>query len=313
MARRGIRYNITQAFFELVSASGALAIAQQDLDQGRASEELSSRKLKAGMIPEVELLQIQVDLARREGGYRSTLSSLETARDRLRNQLGLPLDQPIEPLWEPGAAMPVMPAGVDTAGETLDLKRQRLNLSRVELENRASRWQERVQATLQLYYEEDVRRRLTQDLDERGDRNRGVTVSLDLPLFGFGTTSGKVQELKARLRQARVEYTQSKAESSAELRQAVRQVELALDRIKIADAALELSQRSYEITTGRFDSGLVDARELLEAQIRSLEEELCQPENYLDYEKAGEINRTIISKKQEKDILFSRLEETMND
>ncbi len=56
---------------------------------------------------------------------------------------------------------------------------------------------------------------------------------------------------------------------------------------------------------------LMEQIELLEAQIQSLEEELNQPEVYLDYEKAGELNRTIVAKMDEREELFERLEEAI--
>ena len=56
---------------------------------------------------------------------------------------------------------------------------------------------------------------------------------------------------------------------------------------------------------------LMDEIELIEAQIRSLEEEFSLPEVYLDYSKAGEINRAIREKKHEREGLFRRLEELL--
>ncbi|MCX6645507.1 MAG: ABC-F family ATP-binding cassette domain-containing protein [bacterium] len=52
--------------------------------------------------------------------------------------------------------------------------------------------------------------------------------------------------------------------------------------------------------------------ELLEAQIKSLEEELCQPEIYMDFEKAGELNKAVIAKKLQRDELFKMLEDMIN-
>ena len=51
--------------------------------------------------------------------------------------------------------------------------------------------------------------------------------------------------------------------------------------------------------------------ELIEVQIRTLEEELNQPEVYMDFEKAGELSKVILSKKSERDGLFKLLEESM--
>jgi outer membrane protein TolC len=268
---RAVRYQVTQAFFGLVSAEGELEIARQDLEQGRAAEELAQRKLKAGLSPEVELLQIQVDLARREGSYRSTEASLESARDQLRLQLGLPFEQPLEPVWTPDDSLVSeyrIHSGLSGLNkETPELRRQRLSLEQTELENRAARRLERLKVSLQLYYEVDTRRHLFEDLDQTGDQNRGAMLTLNLPLFGFGTTSGKLQQLKAQLARARIGYQSVLAEAASELRRALREVELARDRIRIADAALDLSQRSYDITSGRYDSGLVGSRDLLDAQL----------------------------------------------
>jgi len=58
---------------------------------------------------------------------------------------------------------------------------------------------------------------------------------------------------------------------------------------------------------------IMDEIELLEAQVESLLEELNQPEVYLDYEKAGELNRVIGSKRHEIDGLFETLDETFRE
>ncbi len=56
---------------------------------------------------------------------------------------------------------------------------------------------------------------------------------------------------------------------------------------------------------------LMNEIELIEAQIASLEEELNQPEVYLDYEKASELHSTIMEKHARRDELFRKLEESL--
>ncbi len=267
LRQRDIRYHATQAFFGLVSAREALEIARQDLEQGRSAEELAKRKLQAGLTPEVELLQIQVDLARREGNYRRVEGILEAAMDRLKAELGLPLDLHLEPQWKTEAIRPEAPRKPDTADERLELKREELRITRRELETRAALWQERVRASLQMFYEVDTRRDQLSKLDQPGDRNIGVTLNVELPLYGFGATRGRVEELRAVLALARIDKDIRRTELELELRDAARAVDLAIERIRIAEAALELSQKSYQITAERFDSGLVGSRDLLDAQL----------------------------------------------
>ena len=53
--------------------------------------------------------------------------------------------------------------------------------------------------------------------------------------------------------------------------------------------------------------------ELIETQIESLIEELNLPENYMDFEKAGDLNKAIMTKKSDRDKLFEELERLLKD
>ena len=276
LQRRSIRYRTTQAFFRLVLSYGQLDIDRQDLEQGRQSAALAERKYNAGLIPEVELLQIQIDVARRENEYRQSSASLEASMDQLRLELGLPFNKPIFPTYEtPEDPVrdaigrpddPVRPNDL-IYGERLEQIKGRNNLDRQEMETRTSLWLERIQASLEVYYELDTYRERLEDLDQSGDRNVGVTLRIDLPLYDFGSTRGRTEALRASLAASKVDLKMQQAQLISEMRDVLRSIELAAEQIRIADAGLELSRRSYEITTRRFESGLISSRDLLDAQI----------------------------------------------
>ena len=264
---KSIKYRAKQVYFQLVSATGALNIALQDLDNGRSSEELARRKLQAGLIPEVELLQIQVDLARREGNYYLAEGRVQAAADRLKQELGLSLNLPIVVEWLPETVSGSERAIIDTTGERLEQKREQLNLQRREMETRGALLYQRVQASLQLYYDLDNRHDKLDLLDTPVDRNYGVIFHFDFPLYGFGSTAGHVESIRANLARARVNYVIRETELATELREALRSVKRAEQRIGIADAALELSQKSFEITSSRFEAGQINSRQLLDTQL----------------------------------------------
>jgi len=264
---RQIIYSVKRLFFNLVSSAMALDISRQDLEQVRSSEELARRKLNAGLIPEVELLQIQVELASREGDYRQAESAVESAADRLKIELGISFDKMININWVPEEQQILKNADIDTSGERLELKRERMSLRRLELQNRGQKWSERIQAALELYYDLETRHDDLALLDRPVDKNFGLIVHFTLPIFGFGTTNSSIEQLEANLKRARVNYIYRQSQLLAELRDALRAVEQAADRIVIAEAALELSQRSYSITAERFENGQVNSRDLLDAQL----------------------------------------------
>lgn len=267
MTMRQIRFRATRLFFELVSATEALEIAQHDLDQGRTTEDLAKRKLQAGLIPEVELLQIQVDLARREASYRGAIDAVEAATDRLLAELGLPLDQCVETYWSPGDVSADDVGEVDSSGERLELISEKLNLERQELNTRAAILRERINASIELFYELDIRHDEVDLFSRPAERNIGAVLHFEFPLFGFGSTKGKIEQLRADQARTRIDYAIREVELVIESREALRMVERAAERIKIADAALDLSQRSYEISAERFEAGQIDSRQLLDSQL----------------------------------------------
>ncbi len=267
ISRRELKYNITQAFLGLVSAEGALEIAAFDLELGKSSEALAERKLGAGLIPEVDLLQIQVDLARREGSYRQTENTVESTRERLKLMLGLDIDQPMEVIFNENQIQDVAVDDLDLSGERLETRREKLNLKKMKMQTKASLLKERVNAYLQAYYELDSRRDNFEDISTTGDRNFGVSLHLEIPIFGFGTTSGKLQSIRANQKRTELQQKTREAEAISDIRGALRNVETAADRIRISNAAVELSIKSHSITEDRFENGMVNSRELLDSQL----------------------------------------------
>jgi outer membrane protein TolC len=264
---RQIRYRITQLFFDLVSTRWTLENANSDLEKSRSTEDLAQRKLKAGLIPEVELLQIQVDLARREGAYRDAEDNVTAAAERLKAELGLPYDQELMLHWELDETTIDSGTIRNNTGERLEIINNQLDIQRKEMTTRAAILSERISSSVELYYELDTRHDELDLLDQPEDRNLGVMLHFNIPLFGFGSTSGKVQRLRADLKNAQINNVVRKTELALETREAQRRVQRAFDRIAIAEVAQKLAQKSYEITVERFESGQVNSRELLDAQI----------------------------------------------
>lgn len=98
-----------------------------------------------------------------------------------------------------------------------------------------------------------------------------------------------------------------------------RQLELESEkRERSRKKRIKKSRKSRGVESGDSATSLTPEKlmneiELIEAQINTLEEELCRPEIYMDYEKAGELNKTIASKKAVRDELFQLLEKSMNE
>jgi len=264
---RSNRYRAIQLFFGLVSAYGQAEIARQDYEQGVLSVGITERKFNAGLVPEVDLLRIQVDVARRENSWRQAQGGVEGAMDDLRMELGISFERPLAPLYQMDSLVTRSVESIPVEGEPLELVRDKMNLDRIELETRSRILTQRIQATLDLFYEIDSRNEDIEKLSTDGDKNYGITLHVEFPIFGFGTTTGTIQTIRAGLEKEKVNHRYRTAQSAAELRQALRSAHLVRERIRIADASLDLALKGYDITNQRFNVGLISSKDLIDAQL----------------------------------------------
>jgi outer membrane protein TolC len=267
-AIREHEYQVTSSFYSLVSAIASLNISREDLASGRESAELAERKLRAGFIPEVELLQIQVDLARRESTVRDAEGAVESAMDDFRLDLGVEANLYIEPLIAAEDDSLPSPPSPPKLEDRPDARRQKMNLRQRELSLKDAVYGARVDLELQAGYSSsglfnDFQRSISGVEQEE----RHIALSLWAPLFDFGATSGKIEASKAGYRAARINHSLAMERLAADQREAFRRLNRAFDRIGIASKALGLSEKSFKITEERFGNGLVNSRELLDAQL----------------------------------------------
>ena len=90
-----IVFDVTDRFYALYRTTRELEIAQDELTQQQSSYDLARQKFDAGLIPEVEALQMEVDLAQSQNGLLGAQGNLSREEDRFKLSVGLPLTQQV--------------------------------------------------------------------------------------------------------------------------------------------------------------------------------------------------------------------------
>lgn len=267
LQKREVIYNLKSIYYGQVLAEEALIISGRNLDRGLEAKDLADRKFNAGLIPEIDLMRIQVDLARRQGEYSQSEARAESAKERLRLLLGLSIDQPIEVRFQDEFDRIYNVHSGSVAGKRLEIEADELSLEKLDIQTEASIVNKRIKASIQLYYELDTRRENFSELSETGDQNRGVSLYFEIPIYGFGTTVTEIENLKIAKNKTFNEMKIRMSNMKADNRRAIRDLELARKRINIVSASLELSRKSLAISESRFKNGLINSRELIESQL----------------------------------------------
>jgi outer membrane protein TolC len=152
------------------------------------------------------------------------------------------------------------------SGKRLETEADELSNQGLNMRTDATITDMRIRASLQLYYEVDTRWDKTSDIDKSENRNRGVSLHFEFPIYGFGTTVTEIENLKIAKKKSVNEMKIRKANLEADTRRAVRDLDLSRRRMDIVSASLELSRKTLSISEDRFENGLINSRELIDAQ-----------------------------------------------
>ncbi|MBD3222307.1 hypothetical protein GF314_13800 [bacterium] len=273
-----LTYEVTAAFFALYRAQQELVIARDMLARQRHTHDLAQRKLDAGLIPEVEALQMEVDLAERQNALLAAESDLALAQDRFRLTVGLPLSVPVT------AVSDLEPEffAVDT-----DLALRHALAHRTELADQDDAIRRAEIIITETDARDDLRGELTafynltgvsdpllsdptldlllesswEDLRRRPG-NRGVRFSLSIPIWDAGVNGAEVASARVALDRRELEQRNLQRRIVREVKAALASLEGATRRIEVLQRSLTVAERSFDISEQRFEAGDITSQDL---------------------------------------------------
>ncbi len=273
-SHRDLIFNVLQSYYNLLAQWRQLEIAQTDLEANRETADLAHRKYEAGLIPEVEALQLQVEAARVETELLTAEANYEGQLDSYRDLLGIALSRPIRVTGDPGFEL--IDVSLEEAVEAALTHRKEVRLATLAvdhaelgLKNARRPWN--IGGQITGFYNLDLRSDLFDDVISTNYNdysvNRGFAFNVNIPLFGGGRKSLDVQSAKLALRRAKYEATQAENDIILDVRSAVRSLNETQRRYEISLASLEIAEKSFDISKQRFTNGQITAREWIDAQI----------------------------------------------
>lgn len=287
-----IVYNVTRSFYRLYRATREVEINREKLKNSEEAYRIAKLKGETGRIPEGDVLIAEVAAAQNRANLSESIGNLEREKDDFKQLIGLNLDEEIQIITDlkyDTFAIDLNKAIAEALKNRLEIYESELDikLQKIELD-RAQRVRE-LKGVISAYYditglstlgEGTTKALFESSFDNFVDRppNRGITFSLSYPIFDWGRGSAREQQEQAKLREAELTYENTKMTVIREVRELVRSVEEAKNRLKINEKNQEVAQRSYEISRMRFENGDITSQELGVEQERLATTQL----NYLD-------------------------------
>jgi len=268
-------YDISNAFFNMLSTQERMNILKQSLKTQRENCEIAQSKFKAGLIREVESLQMEVDLSLAINSYDMSVVEFASQVRDFKENLGINLSDSI--LVESNLKYQVVTVDVEKA-VALALKSRpemRENEIQVEMQEMAikrQRAQGLPKGSIGLNYNfigvgKDYRNipmdatfnQTWQNLTSRPG-SLGVALTASVPIVDWGENRARVQLAISSLKQSQLLMESNKISIEREIRTTVDRLNSSLRRLQLLEKGLVIAEKSFEISRQRYANGEIDSQ-----------------------------------------------------
>lgn len=270
-------YQVSNSYYNLLSLQRSTEIAKLDLERQTEAYEISNNKYAAGLIREVDNLQMEVDLAEAQNNYDIALLNQVSAINSFKDLLGISLDSEITLVNELNYKEVII--SPDKAVELalrnrLEIREQEIQIELQRLSIKQQRAAGMIKGSISAYYEKigvsnkDRGISLTNAWDSsfsdlrRRPRNFGVGFTISIPILDWGENKALVRAAEARMKQNFYAKEETEREIETEVRNLVANVNSYLKRLKLLEKNVVVAEKSFDITLKRFTDGDIDSQAL---------------------------------------------------
>lgn len=285
-AEQNLIYNVKVAFYNLFKLKENVEISEEKVKQNEESFLTAENKFKAGLIAEVEALQLEVDLASSRNELLNLNRSLEENLNNFKILLGLELEENIDLISD----LSYQPISIDKneAVESAlinrsDLLNQENNiyLSQLNVEEVNSNRQIKLELNAR-YGISNNEKEFASLFDELLD-DVNVALTLSVPVWDWGQNSRRVESAEANLMREKLNYNNLKKTIRNEITEVINRINSAKARVNVLSKSVEIAEKSYKISLERFKSGTISSFDLAQMQLRLTEAKNNSISALIDY------------------------------
>lgn len=288
-SERELIYDVTSSFFTLFQAKKSLEIANEKVNLTERSYETAMIKYNAGLIAEVEALQLEVDLSAAKNELLNAKRRFDETKDNFKLLIGMPLEE----LIDVSAELEYSPIVVEqdvAVSYALKNRPELLNssdeilLGKLSVDETSSRGN--INAILTANYGINKNDDRLRDVFHGFAEDRSVTLTVNVPLWNWGRTGREVEAAQANLSLLELNYRNQKQQIEKEIIAIINKIESAKARVEVLSKTVELAEKSYGISVARFQAGNITSFDLTQMQLRLTDAKTNSLNALIDYKLA---------------------------
>lgn len=265
LAREQVASGTALIYLEALRSDRSVAAAQANVDLAQALLKLAQDQRDAGVATGVDVTRAQTRLAEEQVRLAQAQTSSEQARLNLQRVVGLPLESPLtltDQLRFIDEPLPVVETAVEQAGQNRpELRIAEEQVKTSELERKAVRAE--YLPSLEFVGDYGVSGITPTNTDLP---TRRAAIQLNVPIFNGGLTRGRLGVAASRERQTVLELGNVRGQVESDVRLALATLRTAAVQVRAADESVNLAQRELEMSRDRFQAGVADNLEVINAQ-----------------------------------------------
>ena len=268
---------MTSAFYNLLSLQKSVEIAQLDFDRQKEAYTISQNKYAAGLIREVDALQMEVDLAESKNNYELAIINQISSENRFKEILGLQFSDSVflssEFKYEVVIVDPEKAVQMALANR-MEVREQEIQIELNTMNVKQQKAAGMIQADLTAYYEkigvssQNVNTSFTTTINNSYNdflnrpQNFGLGINVSIPILDWGENRALVNAAKSRLKQTQIAKEAVQRSIEREVRNLVSELNSSLQRLQLLEKNLIVAEKSFEITRQRYADGDIDSQAL---------------------------------------------------
>lgn len=276
LQKLNIERQTTQYFYNLYQKQKSLEIANDELKNEIFSHEIIKKKVDAGLSPDEEFWQAELNLANARSQVFNAEVAKENAEDQLKQLIGLPLADSVIIL----ANIETTPVNVPLQDAITYAKNQRLELRQAEINIENSQFdliiakatnefKGNVSVAVGLFGDNEnldqvLKRESVQD-------NESVALSLQIPIFDWGERDARVKAAEASMKSSELDMANEYVDIELNIRQVYRNLKNLLLQIEISEKSVENAMKTYDLNLEKYKNGDLTSMDLsrYQAQLSS--------------------------------------------
>jgi outer membrane protein TolC len=270
-------YNVTNEFFQLISVQKSEEIARLNLERQKEAYTTAKNKYDAGLIKEVDALQMEVDLAEAQNNYDLAMLNQSSSKNSFKEMIGLELTDSVvlsNKLEYQVVVVDPKKAVEYALKNRLEIRENEIQIEREKLDIKSQKAEGMIKGSLTAYLSRYGSSEPTlpasvstsvnnayQDFINRKS-NYGVGFKVTVPILDWGENRALVNAAKARLQQSMYSQDNTKRTIEREVLNLVDELNNSLKRLQLLEKNVLVAEKSFEITRQRFSDGNIDSQAL---------------------------------------------------